>query len=122
MSRINLRSAELNLIMKKVLYLKAWDFRNSKTCVKQPLKKRPKIDFQDRLSLNAGQKYCRMLQEEHSAILLTVIKLPFVIKILICLFLGGCFTQVLLYVQISYGYLAKAFIFFRLNACREQRL
>ena len=31
--------------------------------------------------LNAGQKYCRMLQGEHSAILLTFIKLPFVIKI-----------------------------------------
>ena len=29
----------------------------------------------------AGQKYCRMLQVEHSAILLTFIKLPFVIKI-----------------------------------------
>ena len=40
----------------------------------------PKIGFQDRLSLNAGQKYCRMLQWEHSAILSTIIKLPFVIK------------------------------------------
>ena len=27
------------------------------------------IGFQNRLSLNAGQKYCRMLQGEHSAIL-----------------------------------------------------
>ena len=36
--------------------------------------------FQYRLSLNAGQTYCRMLQREHSAILLTSIKLPFVIK------------------------------------------
>ena len=53
----------------------------SKTCVKQPLSKRPKIGFQDQLSFNAGQKYCRMLQGEHSAILLTFIKLPFVIKI-----------------------------------------
>ena len=38
--------------------------------------RRPKISFQDRLSLNAGQKYCR----EHSAILSTFIKLPFVFK------------------------------------------
>ena len=52
----------------------------SKTCIKPPLKKKSKICFQDRLSLNAGQKYCRMLQREHSAILLTFIKLPFVIK------------------------------------------
>ena len=40
-------------------------------------------NFQNKLSLNAGQKYCRMLQGEHSAILLTFIKLPFVIKIFV---------------------------------------
>ena len=51
--------------------------RYSKTCVKQPLSKRLKLGFQDQLSLNAGQKYCRMLQREHSAILLVFIKLPF---------------------------------------------
>ena len=48
-----------------------------------PISKRPKIGFQDQLSLNAGQKYCRMLQGEHSAILSTFIKLPFVIKIFV---------------------------------------
>ena len=42
----------------------------SKTCLKQPLKKKTEIDFQDRLSLNAGQKYCRILKGKHSAILL----------------------------------------------------
>ena len=35
--------------------------------------------FPDQLSLNAGQKFCRTLQWEHSAILSTFIKLPFVI-------------------------------------------
>ena len=55
----------------------------SKTCLKRPLSKRPKIGFQDQLSLNAGQKYCRMLQGEHSAILLTFIMLPLVIKIFV---------------------------------------
>ena len=69
------------------------DFRNlckiaqilyySKTCAKHPLSKRPKIGFQVQLSLNAGQIYCRMLQMEHSAILLTFIKLPIVIKIFV---------------------------------------
>ena len=34
---------------------------------------RPKMGFQYQLSLNAGQKYCRMLQGEHSAILSTCI-------------------------------------------------
>ena len=32
-------------------------------CLKPPLKMKTKTDFQDRLSLNAGQKYCIMLQE-----------------------------------------------------------
>ena len=57
----------------------------SKTCVRQPLSKRPKIGFQGQLSLNAGQSIadCRMLQREHSAILSTFITLPFVIKIFV---------------------------------------
>ena len=55
----------------------------SKTCLKRSLKKKTKIGFQDRLSLNAGQMYCRMLQGEHSAILTTFIKLPFVINIFV---------------------------------------
>ena len=49
----------------------------SKTCVKWPLSKISKIGFQEQLSLHAGQKYCRMLQLKHSAILSTFIKLPF---------------------------------------------
>ena len=69
--------------------------RYSKTCVKRPLskktenwlsipiQKRQKIGYQYQLSLNAGQRYCRMLQGEHSAILSIFIKLPFVIKILV---------------------------------------
>ena len=56
---------------------------NSKTCVKQSLPKRPKIGFQDQLLLNAGHKYCRMLQWGYSAMLSTFIKLPFVNKILV---------------------------------------
>ena len=50
-----------------------------KSFVKQPFSKRQKIGFQDELWLNAGQKYCRMLHVEHSAILSTFINLPFVI-------------------------------------------
>ena len=42
----------------------------SKTCVK-----RPTIGFQYQLALNAGQRYCRMLQVEHFAILSTFITL-----------------------------------------------
>ena len=50
-------------------------------------KRRAKFGLQDRLLLNAGQKYVysRMLQGEHSAILSTFIKLKllFVIKIFV---------------------------------------
>ena len=66
-------------MVKRLLEIVAY----SKTCLKRPLQKNTEIDFQDRLSLNAGQKYCRMLQGEHSAILSTFIKLPFVIKIFV---------------------------------------
>ena len=50
--------------------------------VKPVLSGRSKRRHRD-LLLNAGQTYCRMLQGEHSAILLTFIKLPFVIKIFV---------------------------------------
>ena len=63
----------------------------SKTCLNWPLSKRSKIGFQNQLSFNAGQKYCR--------ILLTFIKLPFVIKIFV-LSMSGCLGQVLLYMFI----------------------
>ena len=42
-----------------------------------------KLLYQDQLLLNAGQKYCRMLQRKHSALLSTFVKLPFVIKIFV---------------------------------------
>ena len=41
--------------------------------------RRPKIGFEDRLSLNAGQRL-QKAPREHSAILSTFIKLPFVFK------------------------------------------
>ena len=63
--------------------------------------KKTTLFFKDQLSLNAGQKYCRMLHWEHSAILLTFIKLPFVIKIFVLSILSGRFTQVLLYTALK---------------------
>ena len=72
-------------------------------------KRTPKIGFKYWLSPNAGQKYCRMLQGEHSAILLTFIKLPIVIKIFVLSFfewpLKTGFTVgffMLLYMQIFF--------------------
>ena len=66
-------------IMLSLLFIQ--DILYSKTCVKRLFSKRPKICFQDQLSLTAGQLYCRKLEGEHSAILLTFIRRPFVIKI-----------------------------------------
>ena len=37
------------------------DVSYRKTCLKQPLKRRPEIGFQDQLLLNVGQKCCAML-------------------------------------------------------------
>ena len=68
----------------------------SKTCLIRPLSNIQKW-FQDQLSLNVGQKYCRMFQGEHSAILSTFIKLSFVIKIFVLSILSGRLRQVLLY-------------------------
>ena len=88
---------------KTVLYLPY-----SETCLKRPHKKKTKIGFQDRLLLNAGQKYCRMLQGEgeHSTILLTFNKLhaPFVIKI----FVLSIFEQPLKTGFTVSGYLLKS--------------
>ena len=77
--------------------LNVWPGHDSQTCLKRPLKKKTKIGFQDQSLLNAGQRYCRMLQREHSAILSTFIKLPSVIKIFVLSFLSGLWRQVLLY-------------------------
>ena len=59
--------------------------------------KKTKNGFQDRLSLNAGQKYCRMLQRKHPSILSTFSKLPVVIKTFVLSICSVRFTQVLLY-------------------------
>ena len=63
--------------------------------------------FQDQLSLKVGQKYCRMLPLEHSAILSTFIKLPVVIKTFVLstfewLFYTGFTVQYLYLLPIFY--------------------
>ena len=51
-----------------------------KTCLKPPLKKKTEIGFQDELSLICRLKVLQNAPREHSAILSTFIKLPFVVK------------------------------------------
>ena len=60
-------------------------------------KRRPKIVFQDRLSLNAGQKYCRMLQESILQYFRPSLSYNLSLRPLFCLFLSGYLRPVLLY-------------------------
>ena len=72
-------------------------FLYSKTGLKRPLKKKTKIGFQDRLSLNAGQKYCRMLQESILQYFQPSLSYHLSLRPLFCLFLSGRLRQILLY-------------------------
>ena len=64
--------------------------------VKRPLIKKTKIGFQDQLSLNAGQKYCRMLQESILQYFRPSLSYYLSLRPLFCLFLSDCLRQVLL--------------------------
>ena len=66
-----------------------WSY--SKSCVKLPVKKDQKIGFEDQLSLNAGQMYCRMPHIRPS------LSYQLSLRSLFCLFLNDRFTQALLY-------------------------
>ena len=68
----------------------------SKICVKRPLSKIPKIGCQYQLSLNAGQKYCRMLSILQY--FRPSLSYQLLLRYLFCLFLSGRFTHDLLYV------------------------
>ena len=59
-------------------------------------KRRPKAGFQDRLSLNVGQKYCRMLQESILQYFRPSLSYHLSLRPLFCLFLSGGLRQVLL--------------------------
>ena len=71
-------------------------------------KRRPKIGFQDRFSLNAGQKYCRMLQESILQYFRTLFSHHLSLRPLFWLFLSGCLRQVLLYAAVQYGLFSLA--------------
>ena len=66
----------------------------SKTFVKLPISKRPKIGFQDQLLLIAGQKYCKWSILQYFGPLLSC---HLSLRSLFCLFFSGHFTHVLRY-------------------------
>ena len=60
-------------------------------------KRRTKFGFKDRLSLNTGQKYCRMLQESILQYFRPALSYHLSLRPLFCLFLRGRLRRVLLY-------------------------
>ena len=70
----------------------------SKTCVKQPLSKIPKIGFQDQLSLNAGQSIAECSKGSILQYFRPSLSYHLSLRSLFYLFLSGRFTQVLLYI------------------------
>ena len=72
-----------------------------KTCAKRPLSKR-KCCFQDQLSLNAGQKYCRMLQESILQYIRPTLSYHLSLRSLVCLFLSCRFTIRLTSTKLSF--------------------
>ena len=61
-------------------------------------KRTPKMGFQDQLSLNAGKKYCRMLQESILQYFQPSLSYYLSLRPLFCPFLRGRLRQVLLFV------------------------
>ena len=59
----------------------------SKTSLKRPLKKKAEIGFQDRVPLNAGQKFCRMSQESIPQYFWPSLSYHLALRHLLCLFL-----------------------------------
>ena len=68
----------------------------SKTCVKRPLKMKIKDWFSRLIRINAGQKYCRMLQESILQYFRPSLSYHLSLSPLFCLFLSGRSRQVLL--------------------------
>ena len=67
-----------------------------KTVLSSHSERRPKINFQDRLSLNEGQKYCRMLLGSILQYFCPSFSYHVSLRPLFCIFLSGRLRQVLL--------------------------
>ena len=82
------------------IWTSTWDFGIYSHTVKPVLsghsKRSPKNDFQDQLLLNAGHKYCRMLQESILQYFRPSLSYHLSIRSLFSLFLSGRLRQVLL--------------------------
>ena len=82
---------------KSILY----DLSTVKPVLSGHSKRRPKVGFQDRLSLNAGQKFCRMLHESILQYFRLSLRYHWPLRPLFRLFLSGHLRQVLLFSNLS---------------------
>ena len=75
----------------------------SKICLKRPLKRRPKIKFSRWIIAKCRSKVLQNAPSapmDHSAVVLTCIKVPHGFKTFVFLFLIGCLRQVSLYMHL----------------------
>ena len=77
-------------------FLSGWG-SYSKTCVKWPLSKRPKIGFQDQYSLMQVKSIAECSKESILQYFQPSFNYHLSLRSLFCVFLRGCFTQALLY-------------------------
>ena len=85
----------MTILRSKILFY--WTYDIQLNLCKTATQKSLKIGFQDQLSLNAGQKYCRMLHGTILQYFRPSLSYHLSLRSLFCLFLSGRFTQVLLY-------------------------
>ena len=85
---------ELKREFKLIMVLKLSMLESLDVLLQSGRSKRPKIGFQNRLWLNANQKYCRMLQESILQYFLPSLSYHLSLRSLFCLFLSGRFRQV----------------------------
>ena len=84
--------------------------RKESCMVKPVLSGHSKIVFQDQLSLNAGQKYCRMLQESILQYVWPSLSYHLSLRPLFKSILSGRLRQVLLYYYLTFGPVDKIVI------------
>ena len=84
-------------------YASIGKFNTVKPVLRGHSKRRPKIGFKDQLLFNAGQKYCRMLQESILQYFRPSLSYHLSLRSLIPLFLSGRLRQILLYLTFLYG-------------------
>ena len=94
-------------------------YKYSKTCLKWPLSKRPKIVFQDQLSFNASQKYCNAECSKGSILqyFLPLLSYHVSLRPLFCLILSGHLRQVSLYDDNQYTCCGNSVIRYCANFC-----